>query len=130
MRNCWRGFRRRGMCCHISVLLTEAQKSRQARALAFLTMEVNRRRARRYNVQSWAVPWRWALCNICRMCCRAEATDGDHQGLEAQQMVFSGTWAAIAFSKIWVRRATLSATESEREVNPNPPMESSPQPAL
>ena len=97
----------------MSDLLTKAQKSHQVIALAFLTREVNLRWDHRYSFQSKAVPIRWARCSMRLMCWRAEATSGDHHGLEAQQIVFSGTWVAIASSRMWVRRATRSAIESD-----------------
>ena len=117
------------MCCHMSGLLTEAQKSCQASALAFLTMEVNLHWERRYSFQSKAVPRCWARCNMRLMCCRAEATSGDHHGLEAQQIVFSGTWVAIASSRMWVRWATRPAIDSGHVIETVPPVWSSIQPS-
>ena len=110
------------MCCHMSDLLTEVQKSCQVRALAFLTMEVNLHRERWYSFQSKAVPRRWARCNIRLMCYRAEATSGDHHGLEAQQIVFSSTWVAIASSRMGVRRATRPAIDSGHVIETVPPV--------
>ena len=69
-----------------------------------------------------------AQCNICLMCCLAEAIAKDHQGLEDQYMVFSGTWVAIASFKICMIWAAQLAIKSNQVIEASPLVCRSPHP--